>query len=348
MALFVDIEKRLGSFRLQVQFETKQETLALLGASGSGKSMTLKCIAGLERPERGRIILDGRTLFDSSRGIDLKPQQRHVGYLFQSYALFPNMTVRENIACGAKARQLGRSAVDAVLQDMELQGLEDRRPAALSGGQQQRVALARLLLSGPEALLLDEPFSALDSHLRFRQEQYLQQVLQQHFQGRTVILVSHDRDEAFRLADSIAVMEQGRITAAGEKHEIFLAPGTRGAAALTGCKNISRVSRLETGKLCALDWAMELTAPGFPENAKWVGIRMHDVQPGPGENQVECLVDACVENPFSYVVALRPVGQDKSPEPLRMELSKEVWRRIARKRLTVSLPAKALLPLQDG
>ena len=155
MSLYVDIEKRLGVFRLQSKFEVADETLALLGASGCGKSVTLKCIAGIMTPDRGRIVLNGRVLFDSEKKIALTPQQRRVGYLFQQYALFPNMTVEQNILCGIRAgsRSEKRSLAAEKLRMFRLEGLEKKYPAQLSGGQQQRVALARILCSEPQAIL---------------------------------------------------------------------------------------------------------------------------------------------------------------------------------------------------
>ena len=172
MSLYVDIEKRLGAFRLQSKFEVADETLALLGASGCGKSVTLKCIAGIMTPDRGRIVLNGRVLFDSEKKIDLTPQQRRVGYLFQQYALFPNMTVEQNILCGIREgrRSEKRALAAEKIRMFRLEGLEKKHPAQLSGGQQQRVALARILCSEPQAILLDEPFSALDSYLKWELE----------------------------------------------------------------------------------------------------------------------------------------------------------------------------------
>ena len=171
MALYVDIEKKCGDFLLKVKFTAQKEVLGLLGASGCGKSMTLKCIAGIERPDAGRILLNGRTLFDSAAGIDLPPQQRRVGYLFQNYALFPNMTVAENILFGAVGNEAAKKAkMQDSLERFNLKGLEKAYPSELSGGQQQRVAFARVLSSAAELLLLDEPFSALDSFLKWQME----------------------------------------------------------------------------------------------------------------------------------------------------------------------------------
>ena len=205
MKLVVNIEKRLRSFTLAANFTLTDTTLALLGASGSGKSMTLKCIAGLERPDRGQILLNGRTLYDSEKGINLPPQARGVGYLFQNYALFPNMTVHENIifALDGTREEKERILAENVAR-FSLEGIENAYPARLSGGQQQRAAFARILARGADLLLLDEPLSALDTHLKWQIETALREILSA--QNLAAILVTHDRDEAFRIAQEIAVV----------------------------------------------------------------------------------------------------------------------------------------------
>ena len=198
MSISVDIEKKLGSFHLRVAFEAENETMALLGASGCGKSMTLRCIAGIVRPDRGRIVLNGRTLFDSEQHIDLPPQQRGVGYLFQQYALFPHMTVEKNVCAGTRegTRAERKAAAQRILRTLGLEELAQRLPANLSGGQQQRVALARILVGKPEILLLDEPFSALDEHIKWKIELELADTLRSFPGG--VLFVSHSRDEIFQ------------------------------------------------------------------------------------------------------------------------------------------------------
>ena len=198
MSLMVDIHKQLGRFSLDASFRADGGTLGLLGASGSGKSLTLKCIAGIERPDRGKILLNGVTLFDSERRINLPPQKRRVGYLFQNYALFPNMTVRQNILCGIRwERDRARRAAELrrVVELLHLQGFEEQRPDQLSGGQQQRTALARILVSRPELLMLDEPFSALDEHLRDQLQIQMKKLLDT-FDG-DILLVTHNQDEAY-------------------------------------------------------------------------------------------------------------------------------------------------------
>ena len=345
MALSVDIEKTLGAFRLRVKFEAENRVLALLGASGCGKSMTLKCNAGIERPDRGVITLDGTTLFDSGRGVNLPPQRRRVGYLFQQYALFPNMTVEQNIAAGVRDRRRAREETAEAIAAMRLEGLERKRPHQLSGGQQQRAALARILVNRPEVLLLDEPFSALDSHLRFQLEQELRGAIRRF--GKTVLLVSHNRDEVFRLSDEVAIMHDGRIETTGEKKAVFANPRTRNGAILTGCKNVSPVEATGERRARAVDWGVELALPASADGVQYVGIRMHDVRlaEAQGEpNAFLCRVEETIENPFSCTVLLRPEG---AASPIGWELDKERWRQIRAERLRVCLPPESMLLLKE-
>ena len=206
MALEVQVEKTYGDFHLKAEFQAEGEPLALLGPSGCGKSLTLKCIAGIERPDRGRIVLDGQVLFDSERRIDLPPQKRQVGYLFQQYALFPHMTVAENIATGCHrlGRDGRRKRTAELMALLRLEGLGDLRPRQLSGGQQQRVALARILANGPRALLLDEPFSALDYQTRLEVCDDISTIIRT--QKKTAVLITHDLSEAISAADRILVL----------------------------------------------------------------------------------------------------------------------------------------------
>ena len=347
MSIFVDIEKSLGFFQLKVQFEAGNETLALLGASGSGKSMTIKCIAGIEKPDRGRIVVDDVVLFDSEKHIHLPPQQLHTGLMFQNYALFPNMTVLQNIWAGANRepdRKKWEAMVTAVMDSFGLSPLASQLPSQLSGGQQQRTALARILVSNPNVLLLDEPFSALDNHLRFRLEQELRKMIGDF--GKTVILVSHDRDEVFRLSDSIAILDNGKIDAFGTKKEVFSNPRTRKGAMLTGCKNISHLELLESGTAWATDWDMEPEIPGLTPETSAVGIRMHDIRPGPGKNGFRCRVVEEIENPFSFTVMLQGVNSTDS-SPIGWELEKTLWRRLRAPEIGVCLPPEAILLLKD-
>ena len=304
MSLVVDIEKRLDGFTLRAEFEAGDVTAAILGASGCGKSMTLRCIAGVTRPDRGRILLDGKTLFDSEKGIDLPPQKRGVGLLFQNYALFPNMTVEQNILCGMSAEKdkaARRARCAELVRALRLNGLEKRLPPELSGGQQQRTALARILASRPHILLLDEPFSALDSYLREEVEGEVAAVLAR-FQG-TALLVTHNRDEAYRLCSHMVVMDGGQVLRTGTTREVFADPGSCTAARLTGCKNIlpCRPAGPHTVRLDG--WEHELTLAGpVPADCRAVGIRAHDFAPcGPGAvNALPVELASASENPFDW------------------------------------------------
>lgn len=225
MSLEVTIAKRFEGFTLHADFAAGNTAAAILGASGCGKSMTLRCIAGVVKPDSGRIVLDGRVLFDSEKGIDLPPQQRNVGLLFQNYALFPNMTVEQNILCALKKEKdpaARKAACGAALRAMRLEELAHRLPSELSGGQQQRAALARILAGRPRILMLDEPFSALDSYLREEVEGEVGSLLS-NFDG-TALLVTHDRDEAYRLCREMIVMDSGEVLRAGTTKEVFADP----------------------------------------------------------------------------------------------------------------------------
>lgn len=350
MSLYVDIEKNYGKFHLKMNFESGNEVLSLLGASGSGKSLTLKCIAGIETPDRGRIVLDGRVLFDSEQGINLPPQKRRVGYLFQQYALFPNMTVFQNIAAGVrKERKADKTQVEQIVREMTsamgLEEMEHKYPYQLSGGQQQRVALARILVNEPDILLLDEPFSALDSHLRFRLEQQVRDII--HRFGKSVVLVSHNRDEVFRLTDKIAVVANGKVETVGEKHQVFRVPQTRNGAILTGCKNVSPAKRLDDHHVLAVDWNMTLKVEEPLEDVAHVGIRMKYIHPGnQGENVFRCRVVEVIENPFSYTVMLVAIDEPGAV-PIGWEMLKDTWERMADETVTICMPEKSILLLKE-
>lgn len=328
MALSVDIEKRAGSFHLRSRFEADNETLAILGASGCGKSMTLKCVAGIVTPDRGRIELNGRVLFDSDRKINIPARKRGTGYLFQNYALFPNMTVEQNIACGIPKDHDKVRSVRGKIAAFYLDGLERHYPYQLSGGQQQRVALARMLASEPELLMLDEPLSALDSFLKWQLELEILRV-QESFKG-TILFVSHNRDEVYRLCDRVAVMEDGETIEVLGKHDLYSKPQTLSTALLSGCKNFSGAVKTGERTLFAKDWNAELhSSKPVPDDLQYVGFRAHFFElcgSATGENVLECRITKVIEDMFSIIVMARVAGgPDKDWANLRYELSKEKW-----------------------
>ena len=216
--LQVTIKKKLGNFLLDVDFCMDGGVFAILGASGCGKSMTLKCIAGIERPDEGRIVLNDRVLFDSKKKINLPPQKRKVGYMFQDYALFPNMNVVQNIQAGM-GRKPDQKKVQEYITGFHLTGLEKHMPDQLSGGQKQRVAMARMLAAEPELLLLDEPFAALDSYLKWKMEQQMMDLLKDI--QKPALFVSHSRDEVYRLCDTVSCINQGKMEVIEPVKEFF-------------------------------------------------------------------------------------------------------------------------------
>ncbi len=270
MALKVDIHRKLKGFELQAAFEQEQGTLGIFGPSGSGKSMTLRCIAGIDKPDFGCISLKGRGLYDSKNHVNLKPQTRRIGYLFQSYALFPHMTAEENILCALPRSK--RQEAMVWLKRFELASYKDRLPGQLSGGQQQRVALARAMAVSPEALLLDEPFSALDGAMRQQLQWDFSRMLSDYPGQR--VLVSHDREEIYRLCERLLIMEQGRVVANGKTRDIFENPGTVAAARLTGVKNIFPAKRLGPYEVQVGDCAVTFKVDErVPEALTAIGIR---------------------------------------------------------------------------
>ena len=227
MGLYVDIHKKMGKFTLDVSFETGGGVTGLLGASGSGKSMTLKCIAGIEKPDRGKIVLDGTTLFDSEQHINLSPQERKVGYLFQNYALFPNMTTRQNILCGLRGRSTQDSSdikeqkLTEIIELMQLRGLEKHRPHQLSGGQQQRVAIARALAPKPDILCFDEPTSALDPELTGEVLLVIRSLAKKK---TTMVIVTHEMQFAREVSDKVLFIDNGLIVEEGTPEQVLVSP----------------------------------------------------------------------------------------------------------------------------
>lgn len=331
MALSVNIKKKMGDFQLEVQFEAEREILALLGASGCGKSVTLRCIAGILTPDEGKIVLDGVTLFDSAAKIDLPPQKRQVGYLFQQYALFPNMTVRQNIAAAVRDKQRRKAVTEEKLRQFRLEEVADKHPGQISGGQQQRTALARILASEPKTILLDEPFSALDSYLKYQLEVELAETLEQ-FPG-TILWVSHDRGEVFRNCRRVCVLDQGISQGTFTLRELFHQPVTEAAARLSGCKNYA--DAVPMGNAVSLpEWGLTLDCgKEVPADIRRIGVRAHHVtivEPqSPGS--FPCAVQRVIQDVFITIVLLRPEGAAPDAPSLRMELDRADWHAVADK-----------------
>ena len=275
MSLQVDIRKKWNDFSLNVCFDLEKGPLGILGASGCGKSMTLKCIAGIWRPDEGKIVLNGRTLFDSEKKINLKPQKRRVGYLFQDFALFPNMTVEKNVGAGLTLpKKEKEEQVRRMIEKFHLTGQEKKYPAQLSGGQKQRTALARIMAYRPDVLLLDEPFSALDAYLK---EQLLLELLEllEDYSG-DVILVTHSRDEAYKVCPELMVVKEGKQVEKGSTRALFQQPEYLETARMTGCKNLLKARKCGPHELELTELGIRLVSgQPVPDDVRYAGIRAH-------------------------------------------------------------------------
>lgn len=306
MGLDINIIKKLSGFKLQAQLACEQEIIGILGASGSGKSMLLNCIAGLINPDEGKITLNDKTFFDSAQKINMPPKDRKTGFLFQNYALFPHLTIAENIAFGLdKLSQPEKDKkVAALMERFHLKDMEKRYPSQISGGQQQRVALARALAAEPEILLLDEPFSALDNHLKnYMMKEMLASL--KEFQGST-LFVTHNMEEAYRICDRIAVVNAGRIEAFGTKQVIFETPVSFETAKITGCKNIAAAMRKSEHIVEVPEWGITVKTAMKVDNEKgFIGVRA---------NHIKLADDKTGENHFPVWIA------DESEAPFRANL----------------------------
>lgn len=319
MAIEAEIKKTLGDFKLDIRFASKARRIGILGASGSGKSMTLRCIAGIETPDQGSIRLEGNTVYDSSKKYNITPQKRQIGYLFQNYALFPTMTAAQNIGAGCRGtRAEKKRRVAQMLEKFQLSTLADRLPGELSGGQQQRVALARIMAYQPYAVLLDEPFSAMDLFLKDQLQREMQEMLADY--PGTVLFVSHSRDEIYRFCEELVVIDQGKTVIQGETKELFERPVYLEAARLTGCKNFSAIQRLDRHTIRAADWGitLHLKKEVSPE-AAYIGFRAHDFVPIWGERKENCLRAALAgqaQLPFEQNYYLQPESDACGAQPV--------------------------------
>lgn len=327
MAIEVRIHREFDDFKLDVQFQSGSRRIGILGASGCGKSLTLKSIAGIERPETGKIESAGKVFFDTAKKIWMPPQERNVGYLFQNYALFPTMTVEKNIGialrCGKKEKE---KKVRDMIDRFSLQGLEKKLPGQLSGGQQQRTALARIMIYEPDMILLDEPFSALDSYLKEQTQRECLELLQDY--PGTVILVSHSRDEIYRFSEEVLVMDGGKAVIQKTVKELFEHPQKVAAAKLTGCKNIEEIVWKDGKHLYVPRWDMVIPAGmGNVGDAQAIGIRAHEFTTERTESDGELVFPVykpeVKEDLFEYHVQF--FTSERAKTPVVWKVSKKLW-----------------------
>ncbi|MDD5338366.1 MAG: ABC transporter ATP-binding protein [Dehalococcoidales bacterium] len=305
--LEVRLKRKLQGFTLDVAFKVDQEILAILGPSGSGKTMTLQCISGLVRPDEGYVSLNGTVLLDTSKKINLPARQRRVGFVFQNYALFPHLTVSQNVGYGIRHLPPDeiKEKITNLLGKMNIPHLSDRFPRQLSAGQQQRVAVARALAPEPEVLLLDEPFSALDSLVKERLQLELQ-ALHEFYKG-IILFVTHDLTEGYKFSSKIAVFESGNIVQHDDKERVITCPSNHTVARLVGFKNLmegsvtkvqNNVATIEVPELGGAILAKVSNASRLmPSQRVTVGIRPEYVQlrKEAGENTLYCTMDRIAE-----------------------------------------------------
>lgn len=332
MSLSVSIKKHFPAFTLDVNIEAGNETLGWLGESGCGKSLTMRCIAGIETPDEGKIVVNGKTFFEREAGkrptVNLSPQERKTALLFQNYMLFPNLTVAENVAAGIDRKlpkEEREAQVNAELKRFGLDGFGKRYPSQLSGGQQQRVALARMLAAKPDILMLDEPFSALDAHLKGALEQNLAGLFET-FHG-TILYVSHDIDEALRFCDRIAVIEKGHVMEVSTGNSLVNNPQSAASIKLSGCKNATPARRINDHRVFLPAWGIEVeTDKPVQENLTCIGVRAFFLEQAkePGRNTYRVRVVRTSDSRFDRSALLefldREPGADKVVDQTENEM----------------------------
>ncbi|NVF12331.1 ATP-binding cassette domain-containing protein [Anaerococcus sp. AGMB00486] len=323
--LKLDIRKDFGNFKLDINFESEKGVLGILGASGSGKSLSLKAIAGIVKPDKGKIILNNRVLFDSDKKINIPTKDRKVAYLFQDYALFPNMTVYENIKCGFREKKENyQEIIYKKLDELHIYHIKDKIPDEISGGEKQRAALARILVNEPEILLLDEPYSAIDGYLKWSIELDIKNIIEEY--KIPTLFVSHDRDEIYRMCDEIVIMDKGKSEDKKETKELFNNPKTMAAAELSGCKNFSKIKKSEKG-IYAIDWDLDLSIEDV-KNRDFIGIRAHNIKVSSeksGENSFELELLKEIEQTFNMCLIIR---KKSGKGILSAFLEKEDWKKL--------------------
>lgn len=324
--LEVDIKKNFENFKLDAKFTNENGILGILGASGSGKSLTLKAIAGIIKPDYGKIILNGRILFDKDKKINIPTKDRKVAYLFQDYALFPNMTVYENVKTGLRVKNGNfEKIIDKKLEELHIDHIKNKRPNMISGGEKQRAALARILVNEPEILLLDEPYSAIDGYLRWSIELEVRKIIEEY--KIPTLFVSHDRDEIYRMCDDIVVMTKGKSESKKRTKELFHNPETIAAAELSGCKNFSEIEKIGENSYKIKAWDLNLDLEKDYKE-KFIGIRGHDVEISKNKkekNSYELEILKEIEQTFNMCLIIR---KKEGQGQITVFLDKEKWKNL--------------------
>lgn len=339
MSLDIEVKKCFEDFTLDIQLKSEDNRIGVLGESGSGKSMLLKCIAGVITPDEGHIIINDVTFFDSGRNINRRPQERRVGYLFQNYALFPNMTVEKNIGVGLRGeKKAKKKRIDELIGEYHLEGLGKRYPWELSGGQQQRTALARMMACHPEIILMDEPYSAMDDSLKQEMQREMSVFLRRY--SGNLVFVSHSPEEVYRFGREIGIIHDGKILQINDRDVIFRRPESLQAARLTGFDNIARAEKTGDFEINVPAWGIYLkTEIPVPARDVYAAIRSKDIRQGePGEeNTFPVQMETDWETAFWSQYLIR-----KTPEAEALCWKSQKDRKIGEK-VWVCLPKDKLL-----
>ena len=336
------IKKAFKNFYLDTDFLMQDSRLGLLGPSGSGKSLTLKALAGLIRPDSGKIILNGRTLFDSEKKINLKPQERRVGFLFQDYALFPNFTVEENVRAGLRDN---KADIEEKLNEMRSVHIRDKYPDQISGGERQRTALCRILVNDPEILLFDEPFSALDEYLRSEIEEEVMKFIDTY--KLKTILVSHNKEEVYRICDSIVSISSGKTNSVKTRSEFFENPTNITEAKLIGIKNYSTFD-MKDNEILLKAWGISIkTSRKF--DGEIIGIKNKGINLSSDPlNDDSIRIDSyrLTENISSCLIVYNKDNQIY--DDLKIEISKEDYNKLKDGEIFLTIGEDALICLKEG
>lgn len=319
MKIQMNFKYQMQGFHLSINWESQENRIGILGASGSGKSMTLKALSGIITPDSGQIIVNDTVYFDSDKHINIPPQKRKIGYLFQNYALFPTMTVEKNISMGLFncKKNEKQEKVNAIIEKLQLETLRYRYPHELSGGQQQRVALARILVYEPDLILLDEPFSALDTFLKDNLIFEMKKILQEY--NGTMIMVSHSIEEIYTFSNYLFVIDKGMILENNYTKSIFQKPTYAESAKLTGIKNISSITKIDEHTCFAENWNITLhTKESISEKIHYVGFHSQDLFPGTMNdiNSFSFQIQNVTETPSEKIYQIIPASSNEKDSAL--------------------------------
>lgn len=321
MSIYIDATKNFGDFDLNIKLQSSSRRIGIIGASGSGKSMTLRLLSGLSTPDEGVIKVNDVCFFDSDKSVDLPTRKRKTGFLFQNYALFPNMTLEENVLFSLDKKNPSHKAKAASILDMlGLQRLKRHKPSQLSGGQKQRAALARALSIEPDILMLDEPFSALDNHLKKHTMDKFSDYLKNYL--GIILFVTHNMEEAYRYCDEIVVVKNGRVDSHGKKEHMFLNPPTKTAAKLSGYRNISPVAKTQSGRARLVNYGFELDFMDVLKPYAILPGRALSLGKKSEPSTFSAFISEIIESPFSVVLYLE---FENGLVPVEWNIKRSTW-----------------------